>query len=222
MCSPVDGRVLSCGRVGAFGRVEQIKGLDYGVRELLGASELEGLAVSAVDVVEGGDEEEKKEGLVVESVNKSLFYVTIYLGPGDYHGFHSPVDQWRIQSRRHIAGELLSVNPRFVSRVRELFLVNERVVLLGEWMYGFFSMTAVGATNVGNIVLEFDRELKTNNSRDTLDNVHERVFKKPVKVCDGFPTPALLTALVKTFQVHACFAQSFLTAFLAIPLYLYV
>jgi len=33
----------------------------------------------------------------------------------------------------------------------------------GSWKYGFFSMTAVGATIVGSINVHFDPELKTNN-----------------------------------------------------------
>jgi phosphatidylserine decarboxylase len=41
--------------------------------------------------------------------------------------------------------------------------LNERVVLLGRWKYGFFSYTSVGATNVGSIVINFDKELRTNS-----------------------------------------------------------
>jgi len=44
-----------------------------------------------------------------------------------------------------------------------LFTLNERVVLLGRWRWGFFSYTPVGATNVGSIVVNFDKELRTNS-----------------------------------------------------------
>ena len=36
---------------------------------------------------------------------------------------------------------------------------NERVTIFGDWVYGFFGMTFVGALNVGSIVLNFDHEL---------------------------------------------------------------
>ncbi len=41
--------------------------------------------------------------------------------------------------------------------VQGLFVMNERIVMLGEWQHGFFSKTAVGATNVGSIELKFDQ-----------------------------------------------------------------
>ncbi|KAK8177704.1 phosphatidylserine decarboxylase-domain-containing protein [Phyllosticta citrichinensis] len=92
----------------------------------------------------------------------ALYYCVVYLAPGDYHRFHSPVS-WVVESRRHFAGELYSVSPYLVRTLPGLFTLNERVVLLGRWRWGFFSYTPVGATNVGSIVVNFDRELRTNS-----------------------------------------------------------
>ncbi|PIA99392.1 Phosphatidylserine decarboxylase proenzyme 1, mitochondrial [Cercospora beticola] len=92
----------------------------------------------------------------------ALYYCVVYLAPGDYHRFHSPVS-WVVESRRHFAGELYSVSPYLVRSLPGLFTLNERVVLLGRWKYGFFSYTPVGATNVGSIVINFDKELRTNS-----------------------------------------------------------
>ncbi|KAK1055957.1 phosphatidylserine decarboxylase 1 [Friedmanniomyces endolithicus] len=92
----------------------------------------------------------------------ALYYCVVYLAPGDYHRFHSPAS-WVVQSRRHFAGELYSVSPYLVRSLPGLFTLNERVVLLGKWKYGFFSYTPVGATNVGSIIVNFDRELRTNS-----------------------------------------------------------
>jgi phosphatidylserine decarboxylase len=91
-----------------------------------------------------------------------LYYCVIYLAPGDYHRFHSPVS-WVVESRRHFAGELYSVSPYLQRTLPGLFTLNERVVLLGRWKWGFFSYTPVGATNVGSIKINFDRELRTNS-----------------------------------------------------------
>jgi len=92
----------------------------------------------------------------------ALYYCVIYLAPGDYHRFHSPVS-WVVESRRHFAGELYSVSPYLQRTMPGLFTLNERVVLLGRWRWGFFSYTPVGATNVGSIKINFDRELRTNS-----------------------------------------------------------
>lgn len=95
------------------------------------------------------------------SGEKELFFTVIYLAPGDYHRFHSPTN-WVSELRRHFVGELYSVAPYFQSRLSNLFVLNERVALLGKWKYGFFSMTPVGATNVGSIRIHFDKDLTTN------------------------------------------------------------
>ncbi|ELU43649.1 phosphatidylserine decarboxylase 1 [Rhizoctonia solani AG-1 IA] len=93
--------------------------------------------------------------------DNELFFAVVYLAPGDYHRFHSPA-AWVVERRRHFAGELFSVSPYIARRIANLFVLNERVALLGRWKYGFFSMIPVGATNVGSIVVNFDKNLRTN------------------------------------------------------------
>ena len=51
-----------------------------------------------------------------------------------------------------------------VASLPGLFHLNERVAWIGEWEHGFFSMTAVGATNVGSIHADFEPDLKTNQA----------------------------------------------------------
>ncbi|EFY85389.1 phosphatidylserine decarboxylase proenzyme 1 precursor [Metarhizium acridum CQMa 102] len=100
--------------------------------------------------------------IVSADKSTSLYYAVIYLAPGDYHRFHSPTN-WVVERRRHFAGELYSVSPYLQRTLPGLFTLNERVVLLGRWRYGFFSYVPVGATNVGSIKINFDRELRTNS-----------------------------------------------------------
>ncbi|KAF9221233.1 phosphatidylserine decarboxylase [Gyrodon lividus] len=91
----------------------------------------------------------------------TLYFTVIYLAPGDYHRFHSPT-AWVVEKRRHFVGELFSVSPYMAKRLQNLFVLNERVALLGKWRYGFFGMVPVGATNVGSIKVNFDSALRTN------------------------------------------------------------
>ena len=105
----------------------------------------------------------------------ALYYVVIYLAPGDYHRFHSPTS-WVAEKRRHFAGELYSVSPYLQRTLPGLFTLNERVVLLGRWRWGFFSFTPVGATNVGSIKVNFDRELRTNSL--TTDTAADRAAEE--------------------------------------------
>lgn len=115
----------------------------------------------------------------------AMFFCVVYLAPGDYHRFHSPTN-WVVQTRRHFAGELFSVSPYFVKLLQNLFVLNERVALLGKWKHGFFSMIPVGATNVGSIKINFDEALKTNQKEDIpLGTYTEVTYKSASKILGG-------------------------------------
>ncbi|SCW04007.1 LAFE_0H03862g1_1 [Lachancea fermentati] len=124
-----------------------------------------------------------------DPTNTQLFFAVIYLAPGDYHHYHSPVN-WVCKLRRHFPGELFSVAPYFQRNFPNLFILNERVALLGHWKHGFFSMTPVGATNVGSIKLNFDKELITNEKRIQKLKPHtcyEATYENTSTILGGVP-----------------------------------
>jgi phosphatidylserine decarboxylase len=128
----------------------------------------------------------------VAAQRKRLFFAVIYLAPGDYHRFHSPAS-WVVERRRHFAGELYSVSPFLQNRLPNLFTLNERVALLGRWRHGMFSMTPVGATNVGSIKIHFDRELRTNSltketkAEQQKDGFAEATYRGASALLGGYP-----------------------------------
>jgi phosphatidylserine decarboxylase len=58
-------------------------------------------------------------------------------------------------------------------------------VYVGHWPEGFFSMTAVGATNVGSIRVHLDPDLKTNTRRGKNSGVDEILFERNVPLSKG-------------------------------------
>ncbi|KAE8634519.1 hypothetical protein XENTR_v10002335 [Xenopus tropicalis] len=151
--SPSDGKILHFGRVKNC-EVEQVKGVTYSLESFLGPQTWTENQLHKTSF---------QDQLVTQEGNE-LYHCVIYLAPGDYHCFHSPTD-WNVYHRRHFPGSLMSVNPGVARWIKELFCYNERVVLTGGWKHGFFSLTAVGATNVGSIQIYFDRGLQTNSPR---------------------------------------------------------
>lgn len=142
----------------------EVNGISYSLDSLLGHDKqptMEHKRQDSEGNVVHDDEADKKsstqepEPLKLRPGN-ALFFCVIYLAPGDYHRFHSPTN-WVAETRRHFSGELYSVSPWMVKQLQNLFVLNERVVLLGKWRHGFFSMVPVGATNVGSIILNFDK-----------------------------------------------------------------
>lgn len=87
--SPVDAVLLCQGSARIDNEVdlddvliEQIKGITYSAGELVG-----------------------KDPQGMNTKPRMLQYVVLYLAPGDYHRFHSPVD-WSVLQRRHFGGDL--------------------------------------------------------------------------------------------------------------------
>lgn len=143
LVSPVDGAVMTCGVVSGWdARVDQVKGASYHVPAFLGVDPME-----------------------LAAEDSEVHFIVMYLAPGDYHRIHSPA-KCTITSGRHFSGELLPVREGLLSRLSDVFTVNERVVLSGQWGFGNMNMVLVAAANVGNIWLDFDEKLKTNRLRD--------------------------------------------------------
>jgi len=203
LVSPCDGKVLHWGRVGGDGLVEQVKGVTYKLQHFLGQNK--NPTGIFLETVTGGRELSSER-----SPTTCLYQCVLYLAPGDYHCFHSPVD-WEVTTRRHFPGELLSVSPGIVSRIQGLFALNERVAYLGRWKHGFFSMTAVGATNVGSVKIGFDPNLVTNTRKWELDTFHQEVWEDSVKMKKGdyFGEFNLGSTIVLIFEAPENFNFSF-------------
>ncbi|KIK91869.1 hypothetical protein PAXRUDRAFT_795623 [Paxillus rubicundulus Ve08.2h10] len=160
LVSPADGTVTRCGTIDNL-HIEQVKGITYSLDALLGVEPSDPTPQETLACDKSlGVRKRSISGTSVRDGN-SLYFTVIYLAPGDYHRFHSPT-AWVVEKRRHFVGKLFSVSPHIAKRLKNLFVLNERVAFLGRWKYGFFGMIPVGATNVGSIKVNFDLALRTN------------------------------------------------------------
>ncbi|KAJ8888886.1 hypothetical protein PR048_008380 [Dryococelus australis] len=202
--SPADGRVMNIGKVESC-HVEQVKGITYSLTDFLGKPTW----------MARWDEPSRKMlnssdycHTICENENTVLHQCVIYLAPGDYHRFHSPVD-WTVYFRRHFKGDLLSVNPKIAKWVPNLFSLNERAAYVGQWKHGFFSMTAVGATNVGSINVYFDPHLVTNKGRKKCTETDDLYLNHDQKVSlqkgEPFGEFRLGSTIVLIFEAPADF-----------------
>jgi phosphatidylserine decarboxylase len=89
------------------------------------------------------------------------FFMTYYLCPTDYHRVHSPVDG-QITDVRYMPGHLWPVNDWSTTNIKDLFSINERVLVEIQTDLGPVGVVFVGATNVGHICLSFDEKIQGN------------------------------------------------------------
>lgn len=127
--SPVDGRVLACGRVEADTAI-QAKGLSYRVSEVLKQD---------APAFEGGH------------------FLTLHLSPRDYHRIHVPM-QGQVVSVARVEGELWPVYEASTQHIPRLYVRNRRAVWLAKGTgpdEGLdVACVLVGATHVGGILID--------------------------------------------------------------------
>ena len=143
--SPCDSLITECGDM-FISRTMQIKGFYYNVDELLTS--------------------------FIEHENIKKIYdgkfINFYLSPKDYHRYHVPLDM-QILKVVHMPGPLYPVNLKYLNKVFELFVKNERVILECKTDKDkLFYMVFVGALNVGKMIFNFDSRIQTNAKKENI------------------------------------------------------
>jgi phosphatidylserine decarboxylase len=142
--SPCDSYISECGDL-QDDYALQIKGMRYKSDALLGDS---------------FSEEEKK---IVHDGS----FVNFYLSPKDYHRYHIPTNL-KVLKAVHIPGKFYPVNVPSLKKRLNLFVENERVVILCESSSGKkFYMVLVSALNVGVMQVSFEPRIQTNATATT-------------------------------------------------------
>lgn len=137
--SPCDSLISECGKLEEDYAL-QIKGMRYKSDELLG----EHFTQDEKNIVHNGE------------------FVNFYLSPKDYHRYHMPTNL-KVLKAVHIPGKFYPVNMPSLNKRVNLFIENERVVLMCETpSKKIFYMVLVSALNVGVMQVSFEEKIKTN------------------------------------------------------------
>jgi phosphatidylserine decarboxylase len=152
--SPCDSWISECGDLDKEYAL-QIKGMSYKCDDFIGTE---------------FTQEEK-------SIVHDGTFINFYLSPKDYHRYHIPTDL-KVLKAVHVPGKFYPVNIPSLKRKVNLFIENERVVLLCETTSKKrFYMVLVSALNVGVMQVGFEPKIKTNadavnSSAYSYDDLH--------------------------------------------------
>ena len=115
--------------------------------------------------------EDAQGGENTKSVN--LSYANIYLSPRDYHHYHAPCDLSVLQAL-YIPADLYSVAKKFLLKIPNLYIKNERVILKCKMRNGgILWMVFVGALKVGKMRFDFDARIQTNACASRAEALYE-------------------------------------------------
>eukprot|EP00033_Pygsuia_biforma_P002494 GCRY01002764.1.p1 GENE.GCRY01002764.1~~GCRY01002764.1.p1 ORF type:complete len:391 (+),score=64.98 GCRY01002764.1:139-1311(+) len=185
LVSPVDGRIAYIGPVSTSNSLHStehsltVKNISYPLSHFfrLDASTSQ---ASDTEIFENVASKEAAKSVVSRKNASPLlrpspaqqYMCVIYLSPADYHHIHSPA-AIRCLKTTHLAGDLFPVAP-LVTRIFPSMVLNERVLLSGEWKHGSMALAMVGAFGVGSISLDYDRNFVSNHGRKS--HRHARVL----------------------------------------------
>ena len=102
LVSPADGTLTHIGQFkGGF--LEQVKGSHYSINYFLGLQRSNKFNLNKTESLHASTTEKAITSSLLHNKDGStvLMQMIVYLGPGDYHRFHSPAD-WSVQSRRYL------------------------------------------------------------------------------------------------------------------------
>ena len=137
--SPCDSWISECGDLREDYAL-QIKGMKYKSDELLGVE----FTQEEKDIVHNGK------------------FINFYLSPKDYHRYHIPINL-KVLKAVHIPGKFYPVNLPSLKKRINLFVENERVVLMCETLAKKrFFIVLVSALNVGVMKVNFEPKIQTN------------------------------------------------------------
>ena len=147
--SPCDSLITQCGKL-VEDYTLQIKGMRYKADDFLGKN----FTQEEKEYMHNGD------------------FINFYLSPKDYHRYHIPMNL-QVLKVVHIPGKFYPVNIPSLKKRINLFIENERVVLLCQTQEGKkFYMVLVSALNVGVMKVSFEPRIQTNANVST-EQVYE-------------------------------------------------
>lgn len=146
--SPADGVITKIEPI-KNDQATQVKGVNYSISELL------------------------QENL---DFNQGWYVATIYLSPSNYHRFHYPV-KGKLKKYCHTKGRLFPVNKVGINFIKKLFIRNERIITKVEKNNFPIYISAVGATFVGSIKMEYiiPESIKKRNRWVTVDSEFQQL-----------------------------------------------
>lgn len=120
------------------------------------ALQIKGMRYKCADFI--GDEFSAEEKSIIDDGE----FINCYLSPKDYHRYHLPTNL-KVIKAVHIPGKFYPVNMPSLKKRLNLFIENERVVILCEATNGKrFYMVLVSALNVGVMQVSFEPLIQTN------------------------------------------------------------
>ncbi len=120
------------------------------------ALQIKGMRYKCADFI-GSEFSDQEKAIVTDGT-----FINCYLSPKDYHRYHIPTNI-KVIKAVHIPGKFYPVNMPSLKKRLNLFIENERVVILCEAANGKrFYMILVSALNVGVMQVSFEPRIQTN------------------------------------------------------------